>query len=128
MIPTLLACVVLAAIFHADMDRRPLFDTFWMAGLFVSVVAVLPQLWQIARSGGHMDTLMSHYIAAMALGRVMSGIFMWYARDEISCAPWFGGVNHALWAILLAHAIHMLLLADFAYYYAKSVISKGFLA
>jgi hypothetical protein len=123
--PMTLLSFVLAAIFHADMNSRPLFDALWMAGLFVSVVAVMPQLWLIARTGGHVEALTSHYIAAMALGRALSGIFMWHARFDITCVPWMEGVNHAPWAILTAHALHLVLLGDFAYYYVKSIATKG---
>jgi len=62
----------LAALLHADEDRRVIFDTLWMAGLFVSVVAVLPQLWLITKSGGRVEALTSHYVAALALSRVMA--------------------------------------------------------
>merc|ERR550539_169715 len=126
--PMVLAALVLAALFHADMNSRPIFDTLWMAGLFVSAVAVLPQLWLIARTGGRVEALTSHYIAAMALSRALSGIFMWHARFDITCEPWVEGVNHAIWAILGAHIAHILLLSDFAVYYVKAVVKKGLTA
>lgn len=120
-----LVAFLLAALLHADMDSRPIFDTFWMAGLFIGVIAVLPQLWLITRTGGSVDALTSHYIAAMALSRLLSGIFMWIAREDITCEPWFAGVSHAIWAILVAHALHLLLLADFAFYYVKAMATQG---
>ena len=33
----------ISAVLHGNMDAHALFDTFWMAGLFTEVVAVLPQ-------------------------------------------------------------------------------------
>lgn len=122
-LPMVLAAFFLAAVLHADMNARPLFDTLWMAGLFISVVAVLPQLWLISKNKGKVEALTSHYIAAMALSRMMSGIFMWYARHDITCEMYVDGINHAIWAILSAHFIHMLLLGDFAYYYIRAIIS-----
>ena len=93
------------------------------------VVAVLPQLWLITRTGGCVDALTSHYIAALALSRVLSGLFMWAARDAIGCVPWFGSFNHALYAILGVHALHLLLLGDFMCYYvlaaAQGRLDKG---
>jgi len=126
--PVVLACLVLAAIFHADMNARPVFDTLWMAGLFISAVAVLPQLWLISKTGGKVEPLTSHYIAAMAISRALSGVFMWHARFDITCDPWVGGFNHAIWVILGAHALHMLLLGDFGYYYIKTVMKGGLTA
>mmetsp|Transcript_16251 Transcript_16251/g.38127 ORF Transcript_16251/g.38127 Transcript_16251/m.38127 type:complete len:283 (-) Transcript_16251:82-930(-) len=123
--PFILGSLVLAALFHADMNSRPLFDALWMAGLFVSVVAVLPQLWLITRSHGCCEVLTSHYIAAMAVSRLLSGTFMWHARYDITCQPWVEGWNHAVWAVLGAHALHLVFLADFAYYYVKAVLQGG---
>jgi len=123
-VPTTICAVVVAALLHADMNNRPFFDTMWMAGLFISAVAVLPQLWLSCRTGGRMEALTSHYIAAMALSRAVSGSFIWYARGDIVCKPWVEGFNHSVWAILCAHVLHLLLLGDFTYYYVRS-LSRG---
>jgi len=124
-LPMVAGAFVLACILHGDMNARKLFDILWMAGLFVSTVAVLPQLWLITRTGGHIEALTSHHIAAMAVSRILSGIFMWHARNDITCVQWITGFNHASWSILGAHLLHMLLLGDFAYYYAKAVFERG---
>jgi len=123
--PTVFMSLVLAALLHGNMDAHPLFDTFWMAGLFTEVVAVLPQLWLITQSGGGVEPLTSHHIAALAVSRVLSGLFMWEARYDISCKPWIPGFQHAICVILLAHVMHLLLLADFAYYYVCALWARG---
>ncbi|CAJ1430864.1 unnamed protein product, partial [Effrenium voratum] len=94
-LPMVAACFLLAALLHADMNSRPLFDTLWMAGLFLSVVSVLPQLWHIHQTGGVISACTGHYIAMLAFSRALSGIFMWHARFDITCAPLVEGVNHA---------------------------------
>mmetsp|Transcript_56274 Transcript_56274/g.110943 ORF Transcript_56274/g.110943 Transcript_56274/m.110943 type:complete len:285 (+) Transcript_56274:124-978(+) len=119
------ACFLGAALLHADLNQRPLFDALWMAGLFLGAVAVLPQLWLISRSGGRVEALMSHHIAMMALSRILSGIFMWYASNDIPCRPWVDGIQHASLAILGAHFVHMVLLGDFGYYYLKGIARAG---
>jgi hypothetical protein len=124
--PTILVCFVFAAIFHADMDDNPLFDTLWMTGLFTGVVAVLPQLSLIMKTGGRAEAMTCHYIAAMALSKILSGIFMWEAREDITSKPWFGSFQHGIVVILFAHAVHLLLLGDFMYYYLKTMTQKGF--
>jgi len=124
-LPVVAAAFVLAAIFHANMNMRPLFDSLWMAALFLSSVAVLPQLWLIMRTGGRVETLMSHYIAVMAVSRALSGWFMYIAREDVRYQPYVEGVNHSILAILSAHLLHLLLLADFAYYYLKAVATQG---
>merc|ERR550539_245488 len=113
--PMILGSFILATLLHADMNSRPLFDALWMAGLFIGILAVLPQLWLVSRADGRIEALTSHYIAAMALSRLMSGTFMWHARFDITCHQWVEGFEHAVWAILAAHLLHLLLLTDFAY-------------
>jgi hypothetical protein len=124
--PTILVCFALAAVLHSDMDENPLFDTLWMTGLFAGVLAVLPQLWLITRTGGRADAMTCHYIAAMALSKVLSGIFMWEAREDITCKPWIEGFQHGIVAILMAHAVHLSLVCDFMFYYVKTMTQKGF--
>lgn len=123
--PVVVSCLILAGLFHADMNARPVFDTLWMAGLFISAVAVLPQLWLISNTGGKVEPLTSHYIAAMAISRALSGIFMWHARFDITCEPLVEGYNHAIWVILGTHVLHLLLLGDFGYYYVKAIMKQG---
>jgi len=123
--PIVLGCLVLAMMLHADMNDRPLFDTIWMASLFIGVAAVMPQLWMITRTSGCAAALTSHYIAMMAVSRLLSGLFMWNAREDITCEPWIKDINHAPWVILGAHALHLFLLGDFAYYYAKALAKQG---
>ena len=43
--------LLLAALLHAGVDERPFLDTFWMTGLNLSVVVVLPLLWMIIYEG-----------------------------------------------------------------------------
>lgn len=124
-VPVIIVAFLLAGLLHGNMNGRPLFDTLWMAGLFLSAVGVMPQLWLITRTGGLVAPLTSHHIAAMAVSIAMSGIFMWHARYDLTCTPWMTGVNHASWAIMGAHLLHLILLGDFAYYYIKAVLAQG---
>merc|ERR1719291_1456870 len=120
-----IGAVVLAIIFHPDMDDFPLFDTLWMSGLNIGAIAVLPQLWLSARAGGRMEAFISHYIAALAISQFLSGLFQACQWNHITCVPWIEGMNHGIWAIAFAHLLHMILLGDFAYYYVKSWFEGG---
>jgi hypothetical protein len=123
--PLALACGVLAALLHGDLDDRPIFDTLWMSGLFISAVSVLPQLVMMTRGRASVPALISHFVAVMAFSRVLSGTYMWHAHSEITCEPWVGNFNHAGYAILVAHVFHLLLLGDFGYFYAKHLATAG---
>jgi hypothetical protein len=117
--------LLLASLFHANLDDNVIFDTMWMYSTLLSAVAVLPQLWLMTHSRGSVPALTTHFIAMMALGRAISGLYMWHAHDEIECDPWVGKFNHAGFVILGAHVLHLLLLADFAYFYCKNVVTLG---
>jgi len=129
-------CFILACFLHADLDERPLFDAIWLCHLFLASTAVLPQLWLMARKKTAVPALLSHFVAAMALSRVLSGSYYYAAHEEVTCEPWFGGnpdlegadCYHAGIAILGSHALHLLLLADFAYFYVKNLATSGLIA
>jgi len=119
---------VLASILHADLDERPFWDSVWMCGLFLASAAPLPQLWLMAKSTTKVPALIGHFIAAMALGRILSGIFFWdvgWNDGDITCEPLIGNFNHATYAILGSHVVHVVLLADFAYFYIKNLATSG---
>merc|ERR1719456_1421363 len=123
--PFAVASLVLAGLLHGDLNDRPIFDTLWMCGLFVSAVAVLPQLWMMTHRRGSVPALTSHFVAVMAFSRVLSGTYMWHAHSEITSEPWIGNFNHAGYAILAAHVLHLMLLGDFAYFYGKNLAKSG---
>jgi len=123
--PIALGCLILGAFLHGDLDERPLFDTLWMCGLFVGAVAVLPQLWLMTRNRTSLPAMTSHFVAVMAFSRLLSGSYMWYAHEEITCDPWIKDFNHSGYAVLAAHAVHFLVLADFGYLYVKNLATRG---
>jgi len=123
--PIAAIAIAAAVLLHGDSNDFVPLDISWMAGLFLGVIAVLPQLWLITSTGGKADPLTTHYVAMMALGRIFSGTFMWYARWDIGCEPWVEGVNHTIWAILSAHLLHLLFLTDFAVIYVRTMLTKG---
>jgi len=123
--PFALGGLVLAVLLHGDLDDNPLFDTLWLCGLFVGAVAVVPQLWLMTRNRTNIPAMTSHFVAVMAFSRLLSGSYMWHAHGEISCEPWIKDFNHTGYAVLAAHALHLILLADFAYFYVKNLATRG---
>ena len=93
-------------------------------GLNLRIVAVVPQLGLVMQTGGKSEALVSH--AAMAVSRILSGLFMWEAKHHITCNEWiYEGFSHGIVAILTAHLLQMCVLGDFAYYYCRSIMQKG---
>lgn len=117
----LCVALVLGALFHANMDKRPLFDTFWMASVFLASAAMLAQLSAlrtpaevVSSASKHCGPLAGNALAAMAISQVLSGIYMWHARNDMTLNEWIEGFNHASWAVLAAHAVPLILTCDFS--------------
>jgi len=125
MVPFAVGALILAALLHGDLNDRPVFDTLWMCSLFIGTVAVVPQLWVMTRSRVSVPSLTCHFVAVMAFSRVLSGSYMWHAHSEITSEPWIGDFNHAGYAILAAHLVHLVLLGDFAFFYGKNLATSG---
>lgn len=119
----LIVCVALAAMLHPDLNNRPVFDTFWTAALYIDVVAMLPQLSMMAKIGGQVEALTSHFVGATAARCVASLVFWYYGYVEL--APLDGSGNLAGYGILVAHFIQVLLLGDFFYFYIRACIRDG---
>jgi len=124
-VPFVVGALVLGALLHSDLDDNRVFDSLWMCGLFASVVAVVPQLWMMTKARASVPALTCHFVAMMAIARMLSGSYMWHAHAEISCVPWIGDFNHSGYAVLAAHLVHFLLLGDFAYFYVKNLATAG---
>jgi uncharacterized membrane protein (DUF485 family) len=125
--PLALGSLVLAAIFHGNLNQSPFYDTMWMCSVFASAISVLPQIWMMTHRRGKSAALTSHFVAVMALARVLSGTYMWHAYPEIAADPFtrFGYVKYAGYAVIVAHVVHLLLLGDFAFFYIKNVANSG---
>lgn len=123
--PFAIGSLILASLLHADLNDNPVFDTLWMCSLFVNAVAVVPQLYMMTRRKRSLPALISHFVAVMGFSRVLTGTYMWHGYDEITCEPWFGTFNHAAPAILGTHAVHLMLLGDFFYFYVKNLATSG---
>merc|ERR1719386_694642 len=117
-------CLVLAVVLHPHLNSRPMFDTLWTWALYVDTVAMMPQLWMIAKlgAGAEIETLNAHYVAATSAARGVSLYFWSYGFKEF--APKDGSFNFTGWAIMLAHVLQVLLLLDFVYYYVKTWFCK----
>lgn len=127
LLPLISCSLMLGVGLHANMDERPAFDSLWMASLYTGAAAVVPQLALVGRAGGCLEPLTSHRILAQVMARLSSLAFMWCAREDITCLPWIPGTsfNHAKWSVLGIHCVHLLLLGEFAYLYAKSENNVG---
>ena len=118
--PTARGSLVLAMVFLGDMDARPYFDTFWMAGLFVGIAQVLPQLWLIARQVPWMlsQAFMSRLGRQLTLERRLHVV--WARLHHVSVS----GQRYPPCSV--GNLGSSLSLADLGDYYAKAMMKHGF--
>lgn len=108
-------CVAIAVMFHGNLNHAPFYDCMWFIAMNVDTIAMLPQLWMMVAMGGEVEALTSHYVASIAIARVLALSFWWHGFQEL--APKKGGFNISGWLIILAHSLQVLLSADFLYHY-----------
>ena len=49
-------CVVLAVFIHGNLNDSFFFDSLWTCAMNIDTIAMLPQLWMLARIGGEAAT------------------------------------------------------------------------
>merc|ERR1719453_1885965 len=118
-----LGSIGLAILIHPDLNDWATFDIMWTAGLYADTVAMIPQLFLISKAG-QVPKYTAHFIMAMAVSKLFSAWFWYYGAENI--ARLHGGFCWSSVAIIVAHAIQFLLLADFGFYYVKAAISAAF--
>jgi len=108
-------CLLLALCFHGNLNHAPFFDICWSIALNLDTVAMLPQLWLLVAKGGEVEALTSHYVASIAVSRVLALAFWWHGIGPL--APRNGGFNTAGYFIWAAYGLQVALSADFLYHY-----------
>jgi len=112
------ACVCCALFYHADLNRNVIYDRIWASACYIETAAMLPQLWMMAKAGGEVEALTSHFIALTTAARFCSLSF-WYLAFESGISFDEAG-NHSEMVIIGAHLIQLLLACDFLMVYVKS--------
>lgn len=116
-LPLLPPCLVMAYFCHANLSGSAFYDMLWTFSLYVDTVAMVPQLWMLAKIGGRVEGLTSHFIAAMTASRALSLWFFWNVSDQLLDRS--TGSHFASYQIYAAHGMQLLLAADFMYYYLR---------
>lgn len=109
---------ILALIIHPNLNNDYLYDIFWTFALYTEAVAVLPQLYMFQRAGGVVEAYTSHYVFSLGFARLLQLWFWLSSYHELSDknSSSFVGIF-----VLLAQGLQMILMADFFYFYIKSV-------
>jgi len=105
-------CVILAICVHGHLNSCPFFDTCWTLAMNLDSIAMLPQLWMLAKIGGEVDGMTSHFVVALAFSRLCGFSFWFYGYAEVARVSKVAGYQ-----LLFAHAMQVVLSLDFVYYY-----------
>lgn len=113
-VPALLFSLVI----HPNLNGVWWSDVCWTFALYTEAVAVLPQLYMFQKAGGVVEAYTSHYVFSLGFARLLQLWFWLSSYHELSDKnSWsFVGIF-----VLVAQALQMLLMADFFYFYIKSV-------
>lgn len=117
-------CVIIAVIFHPELNKEFFSDTCWTISMYIEAVAMLPQLYMFQKQAddqdGTVEAMLSHTTFALGFSRAFELFFWLGSFHELSNSS--GKLPGYI--ILLSQFGHMIVMADFFYYYLKAV-SKG---
>ncbi|GAQ80789.1 ER lumen protein retaining receptor [Klebsormidium nitens] len=118
----LLPCLALAALVHPSTSHNLVNRILWAFCVYLEAVSVLPQL-RVMQNTKVVEPFTAHYVFALGIARFLS------------CAHWVLQVidgnsflltvlGTGLWpvAVLLSEIVQTFILADFCYYYVKSLV------
>lgn len=115
-------CALLAVLVHPGTSHFLLNRILWAFCVYLEAVSVLPQL-RVMQNTKVVEPFTAHYVFALGIARFLS------------CAHWilqvldgesflFNAMGYGLWPsmVLLSEIVQTFILADFCYYYVKSVV------
>jgi len=109
------SCFVLACLVHPMLTlETPTYAYFWSCCLYLDVLALMPQVVMMGRSGGKVEASSCNFVAVTALSRMVD-LIAWCSEERNDLVDPF---SRAL--IIFFHILHLLLVADFMYYYIKA--------
>ncbi|GAA0152003.1 membrane trafficking regulatory protein [Lithospermum erythrorhizon] len=120
----LVPAAVLAFLVHPDVEYPLVARIFWAFCVYMESVAVLPQL-RMMQKAKIIEPFTGHYVFALGISR-----FFGFAHWIFQVYETRGGYLFLIGAgyiwlpmVLLAEIVQTFILADFCYYYIKSVMS-----
>jgi len=98
------------------------FGYCWSSCLYMDVLALMPQVVMMSRSGGTVEAPIANFVAATTVSR---------CGDLLHSLIYLGSVRvhepFSYWMAVSVQMVHILLVADFMYYYLKARAANGLL-
>ncbi|CAH9056642.1 unnamed protein product [Cuscuta europaea] len=114
-------CAVLALLIHPTTSHHIVNRIFWAFCVFLEAVSVLPQL-HVMQNTKIVEPFTAHYVFALGVARFLSCAH-WVLQVLDSRGHLLVALGHGLWPsmVLISEIVQTFILADFCYYYVKSV-------
>merc|ERR1712224_655022 len=107
-------CFVLAALLRPELLlETPLYAYFWSSCLYLDVLALMPQVVMMTRTNGKVESPICNFVAVTALSRMVD-LCAWFSDERTDLVSGFSKT-----LIIFFHVLHLVLVADFMYYYVK---------
>lgn len=115
-------CAVLALLIHPTTSHHVVNRLLWAFCVYLEAVSVLPQL-RVMQNTKVVEPFTSHYVFALGVARFLSCAH-WIIQVLDSHGYLLTALGHGLWPsmVLLSEVVQTFILADFCYYYVKSVV------
>ncbi|XP_042418902.1 ER lumen protein-retaining receptor erd-2.2-like [Zingiber officinale] len=113
--------VLLAVVVHPSTAHFIFNRIFWAFCVYVEAVSVLPQL-RLMQNTQIVEPFTAHYVFALGVTRFLSCAH-WVLKVVDTRGGLLTAMGHGLWPpmVLIAEIVQTFILADFCYYYVKSV-------
>ncbi|VVB09636.1 unnamed protein product [Arabis nemorensis] len=117
----LVPCAVLAVFIHPSTSHNILNRISWALCVYLEAVSVLPQL-QVMQSTKIVEPFTAHYVFALGVARFLSCAH-WVLQVLDTRGRLLVALGYGLWPsmVLISEIVQTFILADFCYYYVKSV-------
>ncbi|OAY77850.1 putative ER lumen protein-retaining receptor C28H8.4 [Ananas comosus] len=117
-----LPCAVLALLIHPSTSHNILNRICWAFCVYLEAVSVLPQL-RLMQNTKIVEPFTSHYVFALGVARFLSCAH-WVLQVLDTRGRLLTQLGYGLWPsmVLLAEIVQTFILADFCYYYIKSLV------
>lgn len=118
----LVPCAVLALLIHPSTSHNVLHRILWAFCVYLEAVSVLPQL-RVMQNTKIVEPFTAHYVFALGVARFLSCAH-WVLQVLDTRGHLLTALGYGLWPsfVLFSEIVQTFILADFCYYYVKSVV------
>ncbi|KAL5232416.1 hypothetical protein ABZP36_031192 [Zizania latifolia] len=117
-----LPCAALALLVHPSTSHNIINRICWAFCVYLEAVSVLPQL-RLMQNTKIVEPFTAHYVFALGVARFLSCAH-WVLQVLDTRGRLLTALGYGLWPsmVLLSEIVQTFILADFCYYYVKSVV------